>query len=77
MLQSYAAIYKHGHLEWLDDTPTQENVQVIVTFVQPSQVKQTMPRANWKNLLGSMPNVGKDEDFERALDYGREIAWDS
>ena len=30
MLQSYAAIYKHGHLEWLDDVPTQENVQVIV-----------------------------------------------
>ncbi|MEN9597621.1 MAG: hypothetical protein RL236_2055 [Pseudomonadota bacterium] len=39
MLQSYAAIYKHGHLEWLDDAPTQENVQVIVTFVQPSKKK--------------------------------------
>lgn len=37
MLQSYAAIYKQGHLEWLDDAPTQENVQVIVTFVQTSQ----------------------------------------
>lgn len=51
MLQSYAAIYKHGHLEWLDDVPTQENVQVIVTFVQPSkkrpltQAQQILQRA--------------------------------
>ena len=51
MLQSYAAIYKHGHLEWLDDAPTQENVQVIVTFVQPSkkrpltQAQQILQRA--------------------------------
>ncbi len=51
MLQSYTAIYKHGHLEWLDDAPTQENVQVIVTFVQPSkkrpltQAQQILQRA--------------------------------
>jgi hypothetical protein len=35
MLKSYAAIYKHGHLDWLDDVPQQENMQVIVTFIQP------------------------------------------
>ncbi len=34
MLKSYAAIYKHGHLNWLDDVPQQENVQVIVTFIE-------------------------------------------
>ena len=35
MLQSYAAIYKQGHLDWIDDVPQQENMQVIVTFIQP------------------------------------------
>ncbi len=33
MLKSYAAIYKQGRLEWLDDAPEQEGIQVIVTFV--------------------------------------------
>ena len=39
MLKSYAAVYKQGHLEWLDDAPEQENVQVIVTFVESSLKK--------------------------------------
>lgn len=39
MLKSYAAIYKHGHLNWLDDTPQQENVQVIVTFIESAPRK--------------------------------------
>jgi hypothetical protein len=40
MLKSYAAIYKHGHLNWLDDVPQQENVQVIVTFIETPAKKQ-------------------------------------
>lgn len=39
MLKSYAAIYKHGHLDWLDDVPQQENVQVIVTFIESAPKK--------------------------------------
>lgn len=39
MLKSYSAIYKQGHLEWLDDAPEQENVQVIVTFVESNHQK--------------------------------------
>ncbi len=34
MLKSYAAIYKRGHLDWLDDAPEQDNVRVIVTLVE-------------------------------------------
>ena len=38
MLKSYAAIYNKGHLNWLDDVPQQENMninmKVIVTFVE-------------------------------------------
>jgi hypothetical protein len=41
MLKSYAAIYKKDHLEWLDDVPEQDNVQVIVTFVEPPIQKPT------------------------------------
>jgi hypothetical protein len=40
MLKSYAAIYKQGHLNWLDDVPQQENVQVIVTFTETAPKKQ-------------------------------------
>jgi hypothetical protein len=41
VLKSYAAIYKQGHLEWLDDAPEQDNIQVIVTFIEiPKQVQQ-------------------------------------
>ncbi len=39
MLKSYSAIYKQGHLEWLDDAPEQENVPVIVTFVETNYPK--------------------------------------
>jgi hypothetical protein len=34
MLKSYTAIYKQGHLDWLDDAPEQDNVKVIVTLVE-------------------------------------------
>lgn len=34
MLKSYTAIYQNGQLNWLDDKPQQENVQVIVTFME-------------------------------------------
>lgn len=34
MLKSYAAIYQKGHLNWLDDIPSQDNMKVIVTFVE-------------------------------------------
>lgn len=38
MLKSYAAVYKKGHLNWLDDIPVNyENAQVIVTFMESSQ----------------------------------------
>lgn len=34
MLKSYAAIYQKGRLNWLDDIPPQDNMKVIVTFVE-------------------------------------------
>jgi hypothetical protein len=51
MLKSYAAIYKQGHLDWLDDAPEQDNVRVIVTLVEsipqnlPTGAKEILQRA--------------------------------
>ena len=46
-------------------------VRVVLSFDD-----ETTPNS-WKNLLGSMPNVGSDDDFLRfSEDYGREITWD-
>jgi hypothetical protein len=41
MLKSYAAIYRQGHLDWLDDAPEQDNVKVIVTLVEAAPQNQT------------------------------------
>jgi hypothetical protein len=51
MLKSYAAIYKQGHLDWLDDAPEQDNVRVIVTLVdsipqnKPTQAREILQQA--------------------------------
>lgn len=52
MLKSYAAVYKQGHLNWLDDAPSHDdNVRVIVTFmdalqkVQDNQKQQILEQA--------------------------------
>jgi hypothetical protein len=51
MLKSYAAIYKQGHLDWLDDAPEQDNVRVIVTLVdsihqnRPTQAREILQQA--------------------------------
>ena len=33
MLQSYQALYDHGHLTWLTDKPSVEGARVIVTLL--------------------------------------------
>ncbi len=33
MLQSYQALYDHGHLTWLTDKPSVEEARVIVTLL--------------------------------------------
>ena len=35
MLQSYQALYNHGHLTWLTDKPSLEEARVIVTLLSP------------------------------------------
>lgn len=34
MLKSYEAIYDHGKLKWLKDSPGEENIRVIVTILE-------------------------------------------
>ena len=50
MLKSYAAIYQKGQLKWLDDIPPQDNMKVIVTFVESISPLQT-PLLNAQKIL--------------------------
>ena len=59
-----------------DDIPDGVTFRVLL-LVDDSKTKNDNDTSHWKNLLGSMPDVGSDEDFARSLDYGREISWDS
>lgn len=34
MLKSYEAIYEHGSLKWLKDSPGEEKIRVIVTILE-------------------------------------------
>ena len=42
MLQSYEAIYDHGQIRWLGDSPPPEKSRVIVTLLPP-QGQQAPP----------------------------------
>ena len=57
-----------------DSIPDGIIVRVVLSF-DDEEIKNDQQN-NWKDLLGGMPNVGNDDDFARATDYGREITWD-
>ena len=45
MLKSYEAIYDHGNLKWLKDSPGEDKIRVIVTILGevPSVTKRRQP----------------------------------
>lgn len=83
MLKSYAAIYKQGHLDWLDDAPEQDNVQVIVTLVDTSFTpkKQPDPLACSHPIYYPEDEISDGTaftDIENAAEYGKQLrttAW--
>ncbi|WAR46597.1 hypothetical protein [Methylomonas rapida] len=61
MLQSYQALYDHGHLTWLTDKPSVEEAHVIVTLLSSEEVpvlkakRQPSPRiAGQGKILGDI-----------------------
>ena len=52
-------------------------VRVLLLVEEQNIHSNNTDNQRWKNLLGSMHDVGSDQDFTRTLDYGREISWDS
>ena len=61
MLQSYQAIYDHGHLTWLTDKPSVEEAHVIVTLLSTKETsalkakRQPSPRiAGQGKILGDI-----------------------
>jgi|APLak6261659701_1056019.scaffolds.fasta_scaffold113707_2 virulence-associated protein VagC len=66
----------HNHTISIPDN-VPDGVPMRVLLLVNESVKITEPSENqWKTLLSSMPDVGTDEDFVRAKDYGRELSWD-
>ena len=45
MLKSYEAIYDHGKIKWLKDSPVEDKIRVIVTILGevPSVTKRRQP----------------------------------
>jgi hypothetical protein len=60
-----------------DCVPDGVSLRVLLLVDEQNIENNNTENIRWKNLLGSMPNVGSDEDFARSLDYGREISWGS
>lgn len=52
-------------------------VRVLLLVEEQNINSNNTVNQRWKKLLGSMPDVGSDQDFTRTLDYGRKISWDS
>jgi hypothetical protein len=59
-----------------DSVPDGVTLRVLLLVDDKITTKDRDAGQQWKNLLGSIPNVGSDEDFARPLDYGREQIWD-
>lgn len=67
MLKSYAAVYKQGHLNWLDDTPSHyDNVQVIVTFMEtPQKIQENQKQRVLQQAWGCV----KQTKFIEQIDF--------
>lgn len=54
MLQSFEALYDHGHLNWLTDAPAPQRMRVIVTIVQEFSDDATSDNLPPPELVGKM-----------------------
>ncbi|MBF0627185.1 MAG: hypothetical protein HQL91_03090 [Magnetococcales bacterium] len=66
MLSTYEALYDHGHLTWLGETPRSFQGRVIVTFMEDS--------SSVRDPLPSLPPSTQDEEIKSFMQemYG---AW--
>jgi hypothetical protein len=48
-----------------DTVPDGVSVRIVLSF-DNTKTKNDSDNKHWKNLLGAMPNVGRDEDFTRS-----------
>jgi hypothetical protein len=73
MLQSYEAIYEHGRLHWLDETPGLEHARVIVTVLEPTKRDETgEPNGReLARLLERMAAAGAADAFGDPLEWQR------
>jgi hypothetical protein len=81
MLNSYKAVYRHGILQWIDDIPEGDNLQVIITVLEKENSAE--PEESLEDLLNRSravikPGKSKDEIDEdiRAMRAEWERKWD-
>jgi hypothetical protein len=73
MLQTIEAVLNpDGKIHLLETVKLTSPQKVLVIILSEQPVLQNTP-ADFKTALLAMPNVGKDTDFEREQDYGRNI----
>ncbi len=59
MLRSYEAIYDHGHITWLHDTPKTERSRVIITLVSDLPAsRKTVSRLPSQLIAGKGATLG-------------------
>jgi hypothetical protein len=73
MLQSYEAIYEHGRLHWLGETPDLDHARVIVTVIEPAGRDEagTPNGRELARVLEQMAEAGAAEAFGDPLEWQR------
>ncbi|CAK0753660.1 conserved hypothetical protein [Gammaproteobacteria bacterium] len=82
MLKSYEAIYDHGKIQWLSESPPNERFKIIVVVEQPAPRKRRVPPPE---LKGSIQWIGdpfepviSEEEWEASFERtARQLEGDS
>ncbi len=71
-MQSYEAVYDHGRLRWLAETPAIETARVIVTVLESAPVQASMPpsrlKDSVKNCDDMLSSALDPAEWERSLE---------
>ncbi|MFZ4789855.1 MAG: hypothetical protein ACOYMW_02960 [Candidatus Competibacteraceae bacterium] len=75
MLNSYEAIYDHGQIRWVNDSPAIDRARIIITVLDAPLARPLTPRIPPPGLKGSVTYSADYDPFEPALtDADAEVA---
>jgi hypothetical protein len=67
MLNSYEAIYDHGQIRWVNDSPAMDRARIIITVLDAPPARPLTPRIPPPGLKGSVTCSAGYDPFEPAL----------